>query len=148
VAAKGTRTWATTEVAEATPIASASSANWGARRGDAGDRQQDGDQLAAVDQVAERGEEDEAEPVGDLRDGDQEAGGAVGDAEGVGDRREQRLRVVEVGDGRPATDCEQRDQPAIDGLGGRRHGEKLRAGGRRLRATRHLSPASRATNPP
>ena len=131
VEAKGTRTWATTEVAEAMAIASARTAKPGRRggggRAEAGDRQQDDDELAAVDQVAERGEEDEAEPVGDLGDGDEQPGGAVGDVELVGDRREQRLRVVEVGDGRPAADREQRDQPAVDGL--------VRGGGHPAQAT-------------
>jgi hypothetical protein len=58
----------------------------GAGRGEAADRQQRGDQLAAVDQVAERGEKDEPEAVSDLRDRDQQPGGAVGDAEVRGDR--------------------------------------------------------------
>ena len=85
VLAKGTRIWATTEVAEAIPIARARTANCGAAaapaEAEAADRQQGGDELAAVDQVAERGEEDEPEAVEDLGDRDQQAGGAVGDAE-------------------------------------------------------------------
>ena len=55
-----------------------------------------------IDQVTDRHDEGEADGVADLGGGDRQGGGALRRAEVVGDRVEQRLCVVQVGDGQPA----------------------------------------------
>ena len=79
---------------------------------DGGAEQDRRDQPPAFHDVAERHEEREAADVADLRARDEQPGGAVGHAQRVPDGVEQRLYVVEVGDGRAACDGEQRDEPA------------------------------------
>jgi hypothetical protein len=75
-------------------------------------RQQDelhGDQALAVQQIAERHDEQQRERAAELRRGDDAADRGRRDAELARDRIEQRLRVVHVRDARRAADREQRD---------------------------------------
>jgi hypothetical protein len=65
-------------------------------------------QLAPLPHVAERDEEEEPQRVADLRDGGDEACAALRHPEVARDLRQERLMVVEVGDGQPR---QQREEP-------------------------------------
>ncbi len=89
---------------------------------------QAGDERAAVDAVAERGEEEQAGRVAELGDG-RDPGHRRGDrAEVVGDQGEQRGREVDVGGGDGRTDGDEQEEqtagcsggPGLAGRGGRR----------------------------
>ena len=69
-------------------------------------------QLAVFQQVAERHEEEQAERVADLRERNDQAGGAAGHVDVRRDQFGDRLRVVEIRDDRAAAEGEQRDQAA------------------------------------
>ena len=117
--AKGIRIWTTTEVVAATPRAAASAATPGAAAASAIPapltRSRVTTSRPPVEQVAEGHQEHQAGGVRDLRDGHQQPGGRLRDAEGAGDRRQQRLHVVEVRHGRPTRDGQQHDHAAGGG---------------------------------
>ena len=65
-------------------------------------------------EVGERHDEKKSEPVADLRHGHDETGGLRGEPEQLGDRLDQRLRVIDAGGketagGREQQDCRRRD---------------------------------------
>ena len=70
--------------------------------------------------IADRHEQSEAERVADLRAGDDERGDARTRVEGAGDRVQQRLRVVEVGDRNPAGGGEEEDESVGENARARR----------------------------
>ncbi len=86
-----------------------------------GEAELGGDQGAAVEVVAERDEQQQADRVADLGEGADQADRGVVDAEVPGDEVEQRLGVVDVGDGQAAGDGEQPGDGG-DGRGTRRDG--------------------------
>ncbi len=84
------------------------------RRRRADDDQRDGrqhelrdDQPPAVEHIAERYQQHEADAVADLRHGHDDADGRLADAEAGGDRVEDRMCVIDVRDRQPARDREQ-----------------------------------------
>ena len=60
------------------------------------------DQPAVLEPVAERHDEEKPQAVADLRQGHDQAGRARRKADRRGDRADQRLRVINVGDDQPA----------------------------------------------
>lgn len=66
-------------------------------------------------EVTEGDDEEQAEAVANLGEGDDEAGGGGADAEGVTDGPGKGLRVIDVGDDETAGDREQREQGGGDG---------------------------------
>ncbi len=70
----------------------------GQRQRGAGGDQAAHDQAPVLEQVAQRHDEQQAEAVADLGEGDHQAGGARRHAEGGPDRADQRLGVIQVGD--------------------------------------------------
>ncbi|MGI3229484.1 hypothetical protein ACRJ4B_42750 [Streptomyces sp. GTA36] len=83
---------------------------------------QHGDQAALLQPVAERDEQEHAEDVADLGEGDQPAGGRLAHVEDVAQRGQQGLGVVQVGDRHARGGGQEHDQPS-------RHTECGRAGG-------------------
>jgi hypothetical protein len=67
------------------------------------------DEPAVLDEIAERHDEQEAEAISDLRHRHDEAGSSRGEAKGLGDLRDQRLPVIDVGDQKAAGGGERQD---------------------------------------
>ena len=136
----GTTIWATTEVTPTTASARAQHREGGRdgrqhQRG-GGHEHRAADQPAALVQVAERDQQRQPDHVAELADRDEQARGAVGDAEGAGQGVQQRLGVVEVGGRGPAGGRQQQHEAAADPA------PELRvagAGAARVVELRHLS---------
>jgi hypothetical protein len=72
-------------------------------------RRQEGlgdDELAAIDEIAERHDEEEAERIPHLRRGDDHSDGGRAYREGGSHRIEQWLRVIDIGNAHPTRDGE------------------------------------------
>ena len=89
------------------------------------DAQQDGEQGPPPGDVGRRDEKQQAGAIAQLGERDQQAGAGLTDPQAAGDRRQQRLGVVEVGDRGAGGEREQprlpRRQPAGFDAGGSRH---------------------------
>jgi hypothetical protein len=92
----------------------------GAEECDGGDQQGARGERPVLQQIAERQQEQQADGIAELAEGHDQGRAALGDAEGMRDRREQRLTVVQVGRGGPAGHGEHKDhqpQPLRDVAG-------------------------------
>jgi hypothetical protein len=115
VPARGTTSWAATAVTPTSMSAAASPAKDGAT---AARTSAPADATSIrpvnrrrVEQVAERDEQQQPDGVADLGRGDEQAGGALADAEVAADGLQERLRVVEVGYRRGWRPTHRRRQP-------------------------------------
>jgi hypothetical protein len=75
------------------------------------------DQTPVLDEIAERHDQQQSRAVAELGHGHDQAGRLSRQPQIRGDRTDQRLRIIEIGDDQPAGHREQRGQPSRERLG-------------------------------